>query len=584
MSVTKPFVFFNIFRRRVMKKQIKWLLGSCLIILLLAGVAFAEEKPKYGGTFTASVGLDPTTWDPNFHNNGGNYYVFASVYEKFMGADWGVDRKEFPFTMYYVPFKYAKGYSLESYEILDPLTYVIHIRKGMAFHDKEPVFGREVTAKDVKYSIDRLMGLDEFKKKGPSPKRMSSWNVVKSVEVRDRYTIVINLKKPSALFTDYWGTELCPFIIPREVVDKYGDDFNWKHVVGSGPFQLVEQVNGSSFTFKKHPKYYGRDEKHPKNQIPYIDKLKILIIADPATQLAGMRTGKIDLRWNTSHKDYQALHKTNPELKYIKTPTTCPVIEIRVDQKPWSDIRVRRAMQMAIDLKGLNRDYYDGSGGDYPFMVLPEFPDYFTPFEEMPKEVQEAFTYNPEKAKALLKAAGYPRGFTQELPMGSDFGTETRDLTNLFSAYWEEIGIKTKIRPLEAAAYRSFVYGGKQQMAWIWSCGFWMPTQILVYWYGGQKKTAWNFGNADDPKYNKMWEDITTETNPSKRDKMLKKAFAYGTSQFFYIAGPTRSNYRMWQPWIKGYQGEYVMQAIAYSPTIARIWIDQDLKRKRLGK
>ena len=111
-----------------------------------------------------------------------------------------------------------------------------------------------------------------------------------------------------------------------------------------------------------------------------------------------------------------------------------------------------------------------------------------------------------------------------------------------------------------------------------------MPTQILVYWYGGQKKTAWNFGNADDPKYNKLWEDITTEVDDVKRTKMFKEAFAYGTSQFFYIAGPTRSSYRVWQPWIKSYQGENCLQAIAYSPTVARIWIDQDLKRKITGK
>ena len=107
---------------------------------------------------------------------------------------------------------------------------------------------------------------------------------------------------------------------------------------------------------------------------------------------------------------------------------------------------------------------------------------------------------------------------------------------------------------------------------------------LKVTWYGGQKKTAWNFGNADDPKYNKLWEDITTETDEAKRTKLFKEAFAYGTSQFFYIAGPTRSNYRVWQPWIKSYQGENCLQAVAYSPTVARVWIDQDLKRKMTGK
>jgi len=573
-----------------MKKQIKWLFGSCLLILLLTTVALAGEKPKYGGTFTGFVASDPIAWDPWFHNSGGggrplNFYVFSSVYEKFTGGDWSVDRDKFPFTMYYVPPKYSKGYSMESYEVENPLTYVIHLRKGMRFHDKEPVNGREVTAHDAKYSIDRTMGLGKFKEKGASPKAgTSAWKIVKSVDVRDRYTIAIHLEKPSALFTEYWGTELCPIIIPREVVDKYGDNFNWKHVVGSGPFQLVDQINGSSFTFEKHPNYYGRDERHPENRIPYIDKLKVLVISDPATQEAGIRTGKIDLHWDARHKTFKSIRKTNPEIKYIKVPTACPIVELRVDKKPYKDIRVRRAMQMAIDIKGINRDYYEGSGGDYPFMILPAFPDYFTPLEEMSKDVQEAFTYNPEKARALLKEAGYSNGFTQELPLSSVANTEQRDLTNLFIAYWEDIGIKTKIRTLEGAAYSSFVYGGKQDMAWLYTCGFWMPTQILVFFYGGQKKTVWNFSNANDPEYNARWDAIQTETDQAKRDRMLKEAFVYGTSQFFYTAGPTRASFRMWQPWIKGYQGEYALQAVSYSPTVARIWIDQDLKRKRTGR
>ena len=553
-------------------------------MLMMAGVTFAGDKPTYGGTFTAFSGTDPTSWDPYLsHHGSAGDWPMGAVYERLAGADWAVDRKKFPMTMLWIPAKYTVGFSMESYEQPDALTYIVHIRKGMVYHDKEPVNGREVTADDWKYSIDRVLGKGEFVKKGYSAKAgVGTWKIVESVTVRDRYTFMIKLKDPSVLFFENWGTELMPWLTPREVIDKYGDDFSWEHVVGSGPFQLVDQVSGSSFTFEKHPKYYGRDAKYPENQLPYVDKLKVLIIPDPSTQQAAMRTGKIDWMIFTGWKDGKSLIETNPELKYVKLPTVCSVIDLRMNLKPYSDIRVRRAMQMAIDLKGLSEHYYGGTASPYPFMILPDFPDFFTPFEEMPKEVQEAFTYNPEKAKALLKEAGYPKGFTQELPMSSAAGTETRDLTNLFTAYWEEIGIKTKIKPMEAAAYSSFIYGGTQQLTWIWSCGFWAPIHILKYWYGGQKETPWNFSNANNQKYNAMWDAIQVEPDAAKRDKLFKEAFAYGTSQFFYIAGPAKSTYRIWQPWIKGYQGEARLQSVAYAPTVARMWIDQELKRKML--
>jgi peptide/nickel transport system substrate-binding protein len=542
------------------------------------------EKPQYGGTLAVYAATDPITWDPFVHLDGGvGYMGMVSIYDRFTGGDWSVDRNEFSFKNLYIPPKYSKGYMMESYESPDPLTYVIHLRKGVLWQNKEPVFGREVTATDVKYSIDRLMGLEEFATKGPAPIGISAWNVVKSVDVVDKYTVKLNLKNASALFPEYWGTEIGPWIHPREVVDKYGNNFAWQRAVGSGPWQVSDVVSGSSVTYLKNPTYYGVDDNFPQNHIPYADKMKVLIIPDLSTALSALRTGKIDIAMGLSPMDAPAMKKSNPELKWTPTPSVARNVCLRVDLKPYSDINVRKAMQMAIDLKGLAQNYYLGTADPYPFGIKPDFKALFTPLDQLPKDVQEPFTYNPTKAKQMLADAGYPNGFSQVLPESSAMSALDKGLMDLFISYWEAIGIKTTIKTIDSASYTSWMYGGNQQIGINQTSGYWMPTQILVYWYGGQKNTPWNYANANDPKFNAMWDAIQTEPDPAKRDTMIKATFVYSTSQFWYVAGPSQTTTRFWQPWIKGYQGEDRMQAVNYSSTWARIWIDTAFKYKSTG-
>lgn len=538
------------------------------------------EKPQYGGTITVYQLQDPVAWDP-WRNSAGTpqYLVMGAIFEKLVGGDWSVDRSENDFTSAYVPLRYSKGYSMKSWENPDPLTYIIHLREGMHFQNRAPVNGREVIADDVKWSCDRILGKGDFAEAGPSPYVIfAAWSVVDRIEAVDKYTLTIHLKEASPLFPEHWGTELMPFIQPREVVEQYGDNFSWKQAIGSGPFQIADFVSGSSVTFEKHPNYYGWDENFPDNQIPYIDKYKVLIMADESTQMAALRTGKIDIK-ATDWMNGASLMESNPELKWIKTRGICRSLTIRNDLEPWSDIKVRKAMQMAIDLKMINDEYYGGTGDPFPMMVTAGWPVYHTPLEQLPEDCREGFIYNPERARELLTEAGYPSGFQQTLTLSSAASVEEQELSDIFIAFWEDIGIETEIEVLESAAFYSYKIGRKHEMTWFMSCGFWMPTEILNYWYGGTK-VSWNYANVDDPIFNKMLDDIRANADASERDRMLKEAFAYGTSQFFVINAPATVGYRFWQPWLKGYRGEGVLQATSPPSIYARIWIDEDLKKE----
>ena len=125
---------------------------------------------------------------------------------------------------------------------------------------------------------------------------------------------------------------------------------------------MQDFVSASSATLVKNPNYWGYDERYPKNKLPYEDSLTYLIIPDNATALAGLRTGKIDFIEQIPFQHAQSIQKTNPEiLQTTIAMTTAITVDPRNDVKPFNDIRVRKAMQMAIDLPTIAKTYYGGT-------------------------------------------------------------------------------------------------------------------------------------------------------------------------------------------------------------------------------
>ena len=147
----------------------------------------------------------------------------------------------------------------------------------------------------------------------------------------------------------------------REAVTLWGGVNDWHHAIGTGPFILTDFVPGSSATMVKNPNYWGYDQRYPQNQLPYVDTVKFLIIPDNATALAAMRTGKIDVLDGISLQDAQSMQKTNPEMLQFSMSIIYCYLDPRNDVAPFNDIRVRKAMQMAIDLPTIAKTFYAGT-------------------------------------------------------------------------------------------------------------------------------------------------------------------------------------------------------------------------------
>ena len=144
----------------------------------------------------------------------------------------------------------------------------------------------ELTADDIKFTFDRLLALGDFTEAGPGAGlNLQTYNV-ESVEATDKYTVVFKLKSLILNALKNILTYHYTYILAPEVVEQYGDVRDWRNVVGTGPFELTDYVEGSSITFTKNPNYWGYDEKYPENRLPYVDELRALILKEKATILA----------------------------------------------------------------------------------------------------------------------------------------------------------------------------------------------------------------------------------------------------------------------------------------------------------
>ena len=326
-------------------------------------------KPTYGGVMVVRNNADIV----NFDQYGPKLPSCISLFEDRLFVDnWTLDPAVFSYKINWRPSDYVKGQLAESWEFTNLSTLVVHLRKGIVWQNLTPANGREVVADDVVYHYQRSFDLGS----GMTPSPYQTSNTIflncQTVAATDKYTVVFKWKiaNPEVIMENITSIGDSNSIECPEAVKLWGSVADWHHVVGSGPFILKDVVSGASVTLARNPNYSFFDERYPKNQLPYVDSVKILIITDNNTALAGLRTGKIDITDGLTWPQAQSLMKTNSELLHVAVPSaTGYCLDPRNDVKPFSDIKVRKAMQMAIDLPTIASTYYGGTTDSAPLAL-----------------------------------------------------------------------------------------------------------------------------------------------------------------------------------------------------------------------
>ena len=553
------------------------------------------EAPRYGGTLTygrTGTGEHPDAWA----NSGWSHHMTGVVTEQLTIADWATNRSENDLRLFSYPMSIMRGQLAERWLIPDPTTLIVHIRKGVHWHDKAPMNGRELTASDVEFNYHRMLGLGSGFSEASA--HAGQYPKVASVTATGASTVVFKLAKPDPL----WQLKPVPayggltgllnmwiaFIYPPEVIKQHGDMQDWRNLVGTGPMEMTDFVEGSSITWTKNPNYWGFDEKFPENRLPYVDEIVTLIMPDAAARIAALRSGQIDMLTNSGDAQLrqidqvESLQKTNPDIKLWELPgrSDNAFRFITVGRPPFNDIRVRQALQMALDRETIAKTYFKGYADPTPHGLIHNDSPFGTPFDEWPEEVKQYYRYDPERAKQLLAEAGYPDGFKTELQYYERYDANYAELV---IGFWAEIGVDVEMS-IHGSAESLAIARGHTSDGISHGENSNPATDISNLDTFYRSNSGYGVNNdglgVNDPHMDALIDAAKAATTMEDLVRRTKEANLYAVGQHWHIDGPGPvPQFGVAQPWVKSYNGEMSLGVGQFTTILARLWIDQDLKR-----
>jgi len=546
----------------------------CLLLAWFSFLARAEVAPQYGGDLnigTVYVTLSPLSWDPADWTWKSNHDT-GSVREQLFAGD--LDKSvrkggDYPFIAdAYLPSGAIRGELAERWHWQDDLTLVIELRRDARFTERPGVMAaRPLEAADVVFSYNLI---------DQSPKRIATYfDHIRRVYARDRHTVVFEFSEYNAEWMYRFGYGYYSGISPRELGNL--DRKDWRNVSGTGPFTLEKYVQANAHIYRRNEDYWGTEAIAGKEYpIPFVDRVIYRIIKDEATFLTALRTGQLDILEAMRWIAVDHLKKTTPELQWNRwLGTSGTFMSLRVDQKPFDDIRVRRALNLAVNQQEIVDLFYGGHAELMAYPQHPGFGEYYQPLAEMPAEVQELFIYDPVKARQLLDEAGVPEGFSFDVQVCS-CSPSNMDLIPLLESYLQKVGVQIRIQPMEYASFLSAMTTKTHGPGYLLNSGHVNPiTTLRKSFVTGQ---TWNPSQYSSEYFDEQIRQVHLMRDEAERIKTLRRLTREIMIEAPYIWLPVGYVHSAWWPWVKNYGGELRAGAVRPGPIYSRIWIDRQLK------
>jgi len=512
------------------------------------------QTPKRGGTLSLRL-WDPPHWDPQLQVSYKTHTALTFTHSRLVKhkAGPGVQPGTFP----------IEGDLAESWTQPNDTTYVFKLRRGVKWHPKPPLNGRELTADDVVYSIERFRTV-----KGNANAYMLA--SVEKVEAVDKYTVRFVLKEPFVWFLDVLANPMAACIVAKEAVEKFGDLKKAEATIGTGPFMLERHEPNVRMSFVRHPNYFVAG-------LPYADGVELTIDTDPASRFSGWLSGKYDF----GPEYQQVVRRTDLEIARPRKPGlqtgeyvwfTGGYTAVKLDQDPFKDVRVRRAMGRASNWREFLESSPHAQGQGAPNMAVPAAAaDWSIPLAELTPEGRELYEQDVPAAKRLLAQAGYPSGVKVPCESTAGYGPDYVDRMSIALKNYKAAGIDVDLKLKEYGAYISSTIYGKFDKMTFGLRGAWIDPDAYLYrsLMPGQPL---NSAGVNDAKLTEMLRLQRRTFDEKKRRELIFDIQRHVAHHAYYLYDASQKVVSAWEPYVKNYGPN---NGFDYGGRMMAVWLDR---------
>jgi len=470
--------------------------------------ALAQEV-RAGGFLTAAQEVDPVSLDPHNRSNFSSFQAFEHIYESLVAYDRNLS---------IVP-------SLaESWSTPDPTTYNFRLRRGVRFHD-----GGELVADDVKYSLDRVF----------DPKTASPWGsivkpFIERIEVVDRNTVRIKLTQPYPPLLGWFAYRRGSGIVKAGSADKL--NFNIQ-AIGTGPFALKEYVPDSHVVYQKHREYW-------QSGIPYLSGFMFKVLTQEEARVAGLQARALEYAFLSQEGADRLKGVAHVDvLKSLRAWVA--MLRTNPSRRPWSDVRVRQALALALDRKALIDKAVGGAA--VPSGYIPAgYGDWFTPADKLP------WKRDLDRSRRLLSEAGFPQGFRTTIKASPQY-PEFIAAAVVIADNLKQVGVDAQIIQMEWGQFvrETGVQGGNNYDLAITAFVFRHdPDGYFRFYYHSKDPNNPGYRNA---KVDELMDKAVTTVNRQERRRFYAEMQQILYDEVPYIPMYTTYKAEAMQKYVKGY-------------------------------
>lgn len=455
-----------------------------LMLSLIVGVLFMGNVAAQAQSLIIAMDSAPVTMNPHGSNADTNHSRMANIFDGLLER---VGEKE----------ELAPALA-EKYEQIDSQTWKFYLRKGVKFHNGNPF-----TAEDVKFSFERL--------KNPEVSELvNTGNIIAAIEVIDDDTVVI---KTTTYVPWFVNTLHQVFMMDKESTESRDSGEVGLKPIGTGAYKFVEWIKGSYLKLEANEEYWGG--------APQIKQIEDRPIIESSTRFAALVSGQVDMVSGVPIEMYEQIAK-NPKIELLQRPARRAIyfaLNNRPDS-PTADIRVRQAMYMAINEDEILQTIMQGHAVPTAQIIDPPTIGYNAELKRLP--------YDLEKAKALMKEAGYEKGFNLKLSGPNDRYVNDAKICEAAAKYLTQIGINVEldVKP-KAVFFPEVNKGGLDCYMFGWFDGtydFGRSFAMAFHTRDAERGLGpLNGTNYSNPEMDALMQSAAAMTDPVEREKMLQQ-------------------------------------------------------------